>query len=130
MSHLEDSMAQYLEPSFGESNETDITPPRTPEPRLDTGNDLLSDQLLLDHDMQNENTDTENSPPPSQPRPRYTNQQKKGLAKETNEEKELRKRDLKGKFTDQKTVEAKIARTELSTEKLEKQFQFQFIYLP
>ena len=60
-------MAQYLEPSFGKSDEADITPPRTPELRLDTDNDLMSDQLLLDHDMQNENSDTENSPPPSQP---------------------------------------------------------------
>ena len=33
------------------------------------------------------------------------------------QEKELRKRDLKRKFTDQRTVEAKIARTELSIEK-------------
>ena len=85
----------------------------------------MSDQLLLDHDMQNENTDTENSPPPSQPRPRYTNQQnKKSPQKKQSynvpQEKELRKRDLKRKFTDQKTVEAKIARTELSIEKLEK----------
>ena len=81
MSHLDDSMAQYLESSLGESDETDITPPRTPELRLDTDNDLMSDQLLLDHDMQNENTDTENSPPPSQPRPRCTNQQKKRARK-------------------------------------------------
>ena len=58
-------MAQYLEPSFDESDETDISPPRTPELRLDTENDLMNDQVLLDHDMQNENTDTENSPPPS-----------------------------------------------------------------
>ena len=36
------------------------------------------------------------------------------------QKKELRKRDLKRKFTDQKTVEAKIAKTELSIEKLEK----------
>ena len=118
-------MAQYLQPSFGESDETDITPPRTPELRLDTDNDLMSDQLLLDHDMQNENTDTENTPPPSQPRPRYTNQQnKKSPQKKQSynvpQEKELRKRDLKRKFTDQKTVEAKITRTELSIEKLEK----------
>ena len=121
-------MAQYLEPSLGESDETDITPPRTPEIRLDTDNDLMSDQVLLDHDMQNENTDTENSPPPSQPRPRYTNQQnmkspqKKKMLQSYNapQKKELRKRDLKRKFTDQKTVEAKIAKTELSIEKLEK----------
>ena len=52
-------MAPYLEPSFGESDEADMTPPRTPEIRLDIDNDLTSDQLLLDHDMQNENTDTD-----------------------------------------------------------------------
>lgn len=104
-------MAQYLEPSFGESDETDISPPRTPELRLDTDNDLMNDQVLLDHDMQNENTDTENSPPPSQPRPRYTNQQnKKSPQKQEShnvpQKKELLKRGLKRKFTDQKTVEA------------------------
>ena len=125
MSHLDDSMAQYLEPSLGESDETDITPPRTPEIRLDTDNDLMSDQVLLDHDMQNENTDTENSPPTSQPCPRYTNQQnmkspQKKQSYNAPQKKELRKRDLKRKFTDQKTVKAKIAKTELSIEKLEK----------
>ena len=109
MSHLDDSMAQYLEPSLGESDETDITPPRTPELRLDTDNDLMSDQVLLDHDMQNENTDTENSPPPSQPRPRDTNQQnikspQKKQSYNVPQKKELRKRDLKRKFTDQKPV--------------------------
>ena len=36
------------------------------------------------------------------------------------QKKELHKRDLKRKFTDYKTVEAKIAKTELSIEKLEK----------
>ena len=118
-------MAQYLEPSFGESDETDITPPRTPELRLDTDNVLMSDQLLLDHDMQNENTDTGNTLSPAQPRPRYTNKQnKKSQQKKQSynvpQEKALRKRDLKRKFTDQKTVEVKIARTELSIEKLEK----------
>ena len=102
-------MAQYLEPSLGESDETDITPPRTPELRLDTDNDLMSDQVLLDHDMQNENTDTENSPPPSQPRPRDTNQQnikspQKKQSHNVPQKKELRKRDLKRKFTDQKPV--------------------------
>ena len=102
-------MAQYLEPSLGESDETDITPPRTPELRLDTDNDLMSDQVLLDHDMQNENTDTENSPPPSQPRPRDTNQQnikspQKKQSYNVRQKKELRKRDLKRKFTDQKPV--------------------------
>ena len=97
MSHLDDSMAQYLEPSPGESDETDITPPRTPELRLDTDNDLMSDQVLLDHDMQNENTDTENSPPPSQPRPRDINQQnikspQKKQSYNVPQKKELRKR--------------------------------------
>ena len=118
-------MAQYLEPSFGESDETDISPPRTPELRLDTDNDLMNDQVLLDRDTQNENTDTENSPPPSQPRPRYTNQQnKKSPQKQEShnvpQKKELLKRGLKRKFKDQKTVEAKIAKTELSIGKLEK----------
>lgn len=47
--------------------------------------------------MQNENTDMEHSPPPT-----------------TSEE--LFKRDLKRKFTDQKTVEAKRAKSELSIE--------------
>ena len=75
--------------------------------------------------MQNENTDTENSPPPSQPCPRYTNQQnKKSPQKQEShnvpQKKELLKRGLKRKFTGQKTVEAKIAKTELSIEKLEK----------
>ena len=36
------------------------------------------------------------------------------------QKKELRKRDLKRKSTDQKTVEAKIAKTEFSIAKLEK----------
>ena len=94
MSHLDDSMAQYLEPSLGESDETDITPPRTPELRLDTDNDLTSDQVLLDHDMQNENTDTENSAPPSQPRPRDTNQQVNGRSVEV----QLMRKLLAGRF--------------------------------
>ena len=102
-------MAQYLEPSLGESDETDITPPRTPELRLDTDNDLMSDQVQLDNDMQNENTDTENSPPPPQPRPRDTNQQnikspQKKQSYNVPQKKELRKWDLKRKFTDQKPV--------------------------
>ena len=41
-------------------------------------------------------------------------------ARKRNKATMFRKRDLKRKFTDQKTVEAKIARTELSIEKLEK----------
>ena len=99
-SHLDYSMAQYLEPSFGESDETDISPPGTPELRLDTDNDLMNDQVLLDHDMQNKNTDTVNSPPPSHPRPRYTNQQyKKNPQKQEShnvpQKKELLKRGLK-----------------------------------
>ena len=58
---------------------------------------------------------------------RYTNQQnKKSPQKKQSynvpQEKELRKRDLKRKFTEEirKTVEAKIDRTELSIEKIEK----------
>ena len=114
MSHLGDAMAQYLEPSFGESNEADIMPPRAPERHLDTNNNLTSDQLLLDHDMQNNNTDTENSPPPSQPPPQYTHQQNKQRPQTKQsynvpQKKELRKQDLKSKFTDQKTVVAKRA---------------------
>ena len=76
MSHLDISMAQYLEPSFHEIDETNIMPLRTPELRLNTDN-LRSDQLLLDHDIQNQHKDMENCPPPSQLRPQYTNQQNK-----------------------------------------------------
>ena len=41
MSHVDDSLAQYLEPSYGENDEIDITPPRTPEFRCNTDNDIL-----------------------------------------------------------------------------------------
>ena len=122
MTHVDDSMAQYLEPSFGESDETDIMPPRMPELRLDPNNDVMSDQLVLDHGMRNQNTDRENSTPPSQPQPRYTKQKEQSY--NDPQEKELCKRDLKRKFTDQKTAEAKIAGTELSIEKLEKHFMW------
>ena len=56
-------MQHFVVPNFGESDETDIMLSRTPELWLDTDNTLMSDQLLLDHDMQNKNMDTENSPP-------------------------------------------------------------------
>ena len=56
-------MQHFVVPNFGESDETDIMLSRTPELWLDTDNTLMSDQLLLDHDMQNKNMDAENSPP-------------------------------------------------------------------
>ena len=67
----------------------------------------------------------ENSPPPSQPRSWYSKQQNKKSPQKKQghnvpQKKELRKRDLKRKFTDFKTVEAKIAKTKLLIEKLEK----------
>ena len=95
MSHLDNSIVQYLEPSFGKSDETDITPPITPEFSLNTDNDLMTDQLLLDQDMQ--------------PQPRYTNQQ--------NEKIPQKKQNYivpQEKIHRSKTVQAKIAKTELS----------------
>ena len=60
---LKIQMQHFVVPNFGESDETDIMLSRTPELWLDTDNTLMSDQLLLDHDMQNKNMDMENSPP-------------------------------------------------------------------
>ena len=56
-------MQHFVVPNFGESDETHIMLSRTPELWLDTDNTLMSDQLLIYHDMQNKNMDMENSPP-------------------------------------------------------------------
>ena len=116
MSILDDSLAQYPEPNYGDDD--DITPPRTPDYRCNDDN--LNDLVIFG---QSEENDAESSPPPSQRRPRYT-QTPKSPPKQQREnsppKQALPKRGIKRKYTDQKSVEAKIAKTELSIEKLEK----------
>ena len=61
MSILDDSLAQYPEPNYGDDD--DITPPRTPDYRRNDDN--LNDLVIFG---QSEEYDAESSPPPSQTR--------------------------------------------------------------
>ena len=107
---------QYLTPSNGGDVEYDIPPPKTPDYHPNV------DDIDLDMTDQNEENYEEQSPPPSQPRPAKNNQ---SLSNKQNErendppKQDLPKRDLKRKHVDHSAMEAKIAKTEQSIEKLE-----------
>ena len=119
----DDSNTQYLFTSNGEEKQEtdDIAPPKTPDYRPHEGDEEM---LISDED-----NDTENSPPPSQPRPTLNLQSPpKGhrenrppTSYKTNSppKPNLPKRGLKRKYTDHKTVENKIAKTEHSIQLLE-----------
>ena len=120
MSILDDSLAQYPEPNDGDDDDMNITPPIARTPDYRRNDDNLNDLVIFG---QSEENDAESSPPPPQPRPRYTQTPKSppNQQRENSPPKQaLPKRGIKRKYTDQKSVEAKIAKTELSIEKLEK----------
>ena len=119
----DDSNNQYLYTSNGEEEQEtdDIAPPKTPDYRPHEGDEEM---LILD-----EENDTENSPPPSQPRPTLNlqsppkghreNRPPTSYKPNSPPKPNLPKRGLKRKYTDHKTVENKIAKTEHSIQLLE-----------
>ncbi|KAL9959049.1 hypothetical protein ACROYT_G036130 [Oculina patagonica] len=103
------------------NDEHDIEPPKTPDYRPN-GDDLeLNDQEMS---AIMEDYDEENSPPPSQPRPVRSTQYQPKRERENSPPRQNGqnpvKRGQKRKYTDTNAVQAKIAKTEQSIEKLEK----------
>ena len=121
----DDSTSEYLHPSNSEeelyTNDI-IAPPKTPDYRPNE-----DDEDMLNTDEEN---GSENSPPPSQPRrtlhsqspPRVHGENRPPTTNEPNgnpPKPNLAKRGLKRKYTEHRTVENKIAKTENSIKLLE-----------
>lgn len=117
----DDSNTQYLHPSNGEEEldrDNIITPPKTPDYRPNE-----DDDEMLNTDEEN---DSGNNPPPSQPGPtqspprgRRENHLPTSNRPDSPPKSNLPKRGQKRKYTDHRTVENKIAKTENSIKLLE-----------
>lgn len=117
----DDSNTQYLYPSNDDEEldtDNNTAPPKTPEYRPNE-----EDDEMLNTDEEN---DSENSPLPSQPRPTQSpprghreNHLPTSNKPNSPPKSNLPKRGQKRKYTDHKTVENKITKTENSTKLLE-----------
>ena len=98
--------------------EHDIQPPKTPDYRPNGDDYELNDQEMSELMEEYEEGD---SPPPSQPRPvRQTQYPPKRERENSPPRQDHRKRGQKRKYTGTNAVEAKIAKTAESIDKLEK----------
>lgn len=102
-------------------DERDIAPPKTPDYPPNGDDYELNDQEKEMSELM-EDYDKDYSPPPLQPRPVLETQYppKREWENSLPKKQDLGKRGQKSKYTDQKAVEAKIAKTEQSIDKLEK----------